>query len=273
MNQQGSPRSILLSIIAVVIVALVLLFAFWPFRKGGRSGDEAQATVQRTASPEEPAGASDASGQPDTLRAPLVVQTAAAVASSTAGMVLSASEALAVPGNLDSDGDGLMDTEEDRNGNGIRDFNETDPHHRDTDGDRWWDGIEVKLLQSDPLDPTDPGSLEDKDNDWLPASIDPDDNRIDTDDDRIADGFEALVYDLPAASDPARKPPLGDVNSDGHVSNLDALAVQGVFLRVLPMQRYRMENADANWDQSISNVDSLALHAFFMVATPVLPAM
>lgn len=45
---------------------------------------------------------------------------------------------------MDSDGDGKSDAEEDINGNGIRDPNETDPYSADTDGDGICDGdIEV----------------------------------------------------------------------------------------------------------------------------------
>ena len=44
--------------------------------------------------------------------------------------------------NLDSDGDGLLDSEEDKNGNGRRDRGETDPFVADTDGDGTDDGRE-----------------------------------------------------------------------------------------------------------------------------------
>ena len=44
----------------------------------------------------------------------------------------------------DSDGDGLMDVEEDVNGNGVVDEGETDPHNPDTDGDGMPDGWEVE---------------------------------------------------------------------------------------------------------------------------------
>ena len=49
----------------------------------------------------------------------------------------------------DSDGDGLVDSEEDALG--------TDPADPDTDGDGFTDGREVGELGSDPLDPDDPG--------------------------------------------------------------------------------------------------------------------
>lgn len=62
------------------------------------------------------------------------------------------------PENPDSDGDGLLDGIEDSNGNGIVDNNETDPLNRDTDGDFLIDGFEdsngngkVDPWETDPL--------------------------------------------------------------------------------------------------------------------------
>lgn len=49
------------------------------------------------------------------------------------------------PTNLDSDGDGLLDTEEDLNANGKLDHGETDPHVADTDGDGMTDGREREV--------------------------------------------------------------------------------------------------------------------------------
>lgn len=173
---------------------------------------------------------------------------------------------------IDTDNDGLADLREDVNSNGIRDEDETDPRNPDTDGDGWADGLEVKILLSDPLDPNDPGPLEDGDGDGLPSILDPDDDNRDADGDRIADGYEAVALDLAAVSNAARYPPIGDLNADGYVSNVDALIVQGVFLRILPGEQFHMENADANSDQRISNVDALILHSFFMQQTELLPA-
>jgi len=53
----------------------------------------------------------------------------------------------------DSDGDGLIDSIEDSNGNGIFDPGETDPLNPDTDGDGFTDGEEVSA-GTDPLDDT-----------------------------------------------------------------------------------------------------------------------
>lgn len=54
-------------------------------------------------------------------------------------------------GPIDSDLDGLLDSEEDANGNGIVDFalGETDPNDPDTDGDALEDGWEVRGLNGD----------------------------------------------------------------------------------------------------------------------------
>ncbi|MDG6225458.1 MAG: transglutaminase domain-containing protein [Candidatus Thermoplasmatota archaeon] len=52
----------------------------------------------------------------------------------------------------DTDGDGLLDGEEDRNRNGIVDEGETDPANPDTDGDGLSDGVEVRQ-GTDPLKP------------------------------------------------------------------------------------------------------------------------
>jgi hypothetical protein len=46
---------------------------------------------------------------------------------------------------LDSDSDGIPDTEEDRNHNQQVDHGETDPHQVDTDGDGMSDGDEVRV--------------------------------------------------------------------------------------------------------------------------------
>lgn len=173
---------------------------------------------------------------------------------------------------IDTDGDGLYDWEEDKNENGGRDPDETDPFNPDTDGDRWGDGLEVKILLTNPLDPNDPGELDDGDADGLPTIIDPNDANKDTDSDRYADGYEAVALDIGAVTDPARNPPIGDVNNDGGISNVDALIVQGVFLGLLPAEQFNMERGDVNLDMSITNIDALALHSFFMGELQLLPS-
>ena len=55
------------------------------------------------------------------------------------------------PVNSDSDNDGLLDGEEDINGNGIVDAFEADPLNPDSDGDGLNDGYEVTVSATDPL--------------------------------------------------------------------------------------------------------------------------
>jgi len=52
----------------------------------------------------------------------------------------------------DPDGDGLLTSQEDKNGNGYIDYGETDPYNWDTDGDGYNDGEENKET-TNPLDP------------------------------------------------------------------------------------------------------------------------
>ncbi|MBN1540283.1 MAG: DUF4129 domain-containing protein, partial [Candidatus Thermoplasmatota archaeon] len=89
----------------------------------------------------------------------------------------------------DSDGDGLTDREEDINGNGIVDHNETDPFDPDTDGDGVWDSYELRGVLGTPSDPLDP----------------------DTDDDSLWDGEELLPGEDGFVSDPT----LNDTDGDG----------------------------------------------------------
>ena len=71
--------------------------------------------------------------------------------------------AQAIP--IDSDGDKLLDSDEDTNLNGIMDTGETDPHNADTDGGGEADGKEI-LNNRNPLDKKDDYTF-DQDNDGL----------------------------------------------------------------------------------------------------------
>jgi len=62
------------------------------------------------------------------------------------------------PMNYDSDEDGIPDSEEDKNGDGILDDDETDPNDPDTDGDGLIDGIEVDMSDGNSTDPRNPDS-------------------------------------------------------------------------------------------------------------------
>lgn len=142
----------------------------------------------------------------------------------------------------DSDGDGLLDGEED--------FYGTNPRRRDTDNDGLWDSLEI-LLGTDPVNVA--NRVVDADNDGYPEEVDddagqpinlalavgagglngadPDNTKIDTDGDGYADGYElAALRDGAAASDPARKPKLGDINNlGGGVDIADVILSLNIF--------------------------------------------
>ncbi len=118
----------------------------------------------------------------------------------------------------DWDGDGLLDTEEDVNGNGIVDVGETDPANWDTDGDGISDGLDG-LYDSDEDQDTLINALDlDSDGDFIPDGVeDANHNGVwdehlgetnwlaaDTDGDGLIDGWEAMW-----GTDPL------DPNSDG----------------------------------------------------------
>lgn len=177
----------------------------------------------------------------------------------------------------DSDCDGLLDGQEDANKNGSWDAGvETATRQRDTDGDGLWDGVEVKILSSNPLSNASPGAFTDADNDALPSSHDPNEGARDSDGDRYMDGFEAVAVNLGAVANNTLKPELGDANLDTFVSNIDALLTQALFLgnttAAAPVFGGRgFRNTDANCDGQISNIDALLLQAFFLGNLPLLP--
>ncbi len=115
------------------------------------------------------------------------------------------------PRNPDTDADGLMDGEEDANGDGIVDPTETDPCDDDTDNDGMPDGWESQCVDLDPL-------IND-------ADEDPDDDDVsniqeyyhgispcddDSDADEIKDGIE-----VGSCTDPANDDSDGDCMLDG----------------------------------------------------------
>ncbi|MBN2494575.1 MAG: hypothetical protein JXR96_08300 [Deltaproteobacteria bacterium] len=100
------------------------------------------------------------------------------------------------PDPNDLDGDGLLNTVEDKNGNGIVDEGETDPHNPDSDGDGLLDGVEDA----------------DHDGEWDEGETDPLDP--DTDGDGILDGAEDADHD--GELDPGESDPLStDTDGDG----------------------------------------------------------
>ncbi|MBT3193427.1 MAG: OmpA family protein [Verrucomicrobia bacterium] len=92
---------------------------------------------------------------------------------------------VAVGGPLDSDGDRLPDTQEERIG--------TDPYDPDTDGDKLTDGDEVLDYDTDPLNPdTDWDGLKDGEE---VHTYDTDPKDADTDDGGVSDGHEVIDDD------------------------------------------------------------------------------
>lgn len=171
----------------------------------------------------------------------------------------------------DSDGDGLLDSDEIEMG--------TDPRKRDTDGDGLYDSFEVEL-GTNPL--VNDVIVVDNDGDGLPASVtdlsgnpidlapiggpDPNDNNIDTDGDGFADGYEAIYFgDSTAANDNTRVPTLGDVNNSGGaypVNPLDALIclrVYGEATTILNPVITNPQAFDMNRDGQINPLDALIM--------------
>ncbi|MEO0972025.1 MAG: FG-GAP-like repeat-containing protein [Pseudomonadota bacterium] len=95
--------------------------------------------------------------------------------------------------DLDSDDDGLLDSHEDANGNGLVDPNETDPCRADSDGDGLLDGTEVGVTHAI-ADPDDSGRFKGTDLAIFVPDLDPDSRTdpldADSDDDGIDDGEE-----------------------------------------------------------------------------------
>lgn len=175
----------------------------------------------------------------------------------------------------DSDGDGLLDGEEDTNLSGYQEEGETSTRNRDTDGDRYLDGIE-KMRSTNPLMAN--AGYTDADNDELPATNDPNESNVDSDGDRYRDGYEAVYFrTFGAASNAGQVPPLGDGNRDGFVTSLDALIIQSLFLGLTSHTNpvfsagagYRF--VDVNRDGFITSLDALVVQSFFLMLTPNLP--
>jgi len=172
----------------------------------------------------------------------------------------------------DSDGDGLGDGIEDANKSGARDPGELDARSRDSDGDGYLDGVEVLLLLSDALDAGDPSTpAVDLDGDGLPAQLDGDDGDPDQDGDRFADGYEAVVLDLAAVTNPARKPVLGDVNGDGVWDAADAWMILQFFSDI-PVAGFLAERSDLDRNGRIDNADAQISLNFSTGAQALLPA-
>ncbi len=139
----------------------------------------------------------------------------------------------------DSDDDGLLDGEEDRNRNGVLDAGETSPTMADTDGDGLLDGIEDKnangVVDAGETDPMD----DDSDNDGLldgledinannvvdAGETDPLNN--DSDDDGLLDGAEDRNSDRLVDNDET-DPLNNDSDSDGLLDGIEDGNANGV---------------------------------------------
>ena len=126
----------------------------------------------------------------------------------------------------DADRDGLLDGEEDLNGNGIVDPGETDPNDPDTDGDTRSDGFE--RTAENPTDPTDADSdgdgvtddIEDANADGRLGVNETDPNNPDSDDDGLVDGRED--FDGDGIVDPGESDPrVADTDGDGLPDGVD----------------------------------------------------
>lgn len=97
----------------------------------------------------------------------------------------------------DSDEDGLLNLQEDMNGNGVVDAGETDPFNPDTDGDGLLDGEEGFLRF---------GWI------WIPWT---DPRNPDTDGDGVTDGVEVGVFGVDADPTTTTNPMVTDTDGDG----------------------------------------------------------
>ena len=115
------------------------------------------------------------------------------------------------PNDADTDGDGISDGDEDRNANGIADGTETDALNPDTDGDGILDGVD-----SHPLNPDLPVSDTDSDGDGVPDIFDAFPNNPDADGDGLLDGQEDRNGNG-SVDEGETSPIIADTDSDGIV--------------------------------------------------------
>ena len=140
----------------------------------------------------------------------------------------------------DSDGDGIPDTIEDTNGNGIVDEGETDPQSADTDGDGLLDGIEIDDSDGETTDPLDA----DSDNDFLIDGLEDanrngrvdinetDPNKWDSD----GDGYSDLDDKYPLNDTRWKAPELGN---EGSTTTLIMIVLIGILVIILVYALYQ----------------------------------
>lgn len=167
-------------------------------------------------------------------------------------------------GNLldDSDGDGVVNADEDVNLNGVVDPGETNfaagAAGRDSDSDGFEDGVEL-LSGTDPLNAAS-----------HPAANAP---RLTTSTDSDNDGFKDY-YELEHGTDPGdplSKPTLGDANGDTFVTPGDATILRRISLGTLQLSNYKANNLDLNRDGAIGPGDATILRRYSLGTITVLP--
>ncbi len=104
---------------------------------------------------------------------------------------------LAIPSDLDTDGDGIPDVQEDANGNGITDTGETNPYDADSDGGGEADGSEIKAKRN-PFDKTDDFTYDADGDGWvngIEIQHGSDPKKSDTDGDGVIDAKDPFPLD------------------------------------------------------------------------------
>jgi hypothetical protein len=148
----------------------------------------------------------------------------------------------------------------------------TDPRNKDTDGDGLLDGVEVLLLETDPLDADDPENATDTRGDGLPdyyadeLGLDPE--SIDSDDDGFTDAYELVMGSDPL--DDESMPSLGDVDGSGTMNNIDAVRLLNFILGNIDTLD-AIGNADVRLDSRINNVDAVVLFNRLLGSVPQIP--
>jgi len=148
---------------------------------------------------------------------------------------------------IDTDNDGIPDSDEDVNHNGVVDPGETDPSNPDTDGDCIQDGTELGYTLAD-IGP-------DTDTDVFQPDLDPSTTtnplNSDTDGDGLSDGQEDTNHN--GMFDPGELDPnhvQGDVDGDGNVNIADGILALQVMAGIEPSATVYKE-ADVNGDNKI----------------------
>jgi len=168
----------------------------------------------------------------------------------------------------DSDGDGLLDGEEQVAvdcTSTIPPKKTTDPRKYDTDGDGYSDGLEFCVLSSDPLLASSPNKSDsanadaDADADGLPNGIDPDSANRDTDGDGYLDGYERTAGTDPTSA--SSHPALGDLNGSGCVWNSDIIRLKQQVAGANPTSII-LQNMDVTLDGRFTNSDVIRLKQF-----------